>query len=93
MFHNVIEYNSFFKKVLDLHSGCLEKIFKIDNRKYCEEISENNSVYSIHNFLRHSEEGKTQPMGEKSLIQGRISDIKMCRISFHQHFDEHDFCY
>ena len=78
-------------KILDLHSGRLEKIFNIDiNCKYCGEVLENDSISSIHNFLRYYDERKTQPVLEKSIIQERIGDIKIYRISFDRHSNEYN---
>ena len=44
---------------------------------------ENNSVSLIYNLLRYYEEGKTQPVEEKSLIQERIGKMKIYGISFY----------
>ena len=91
MFHNVNEDNYFFKKILDIHIGRLKKIFKIDNCKYCGKIREDNSLFSIHKFLTNYEEGKTQPVEKKSIIQERVGNIRVYEISFSQHSDDYDF--
>ena len=64
-------------------------VLKKDN---CNKVLKNNLLYSIHIFLRHYEECKTRPVEEKSIIQERIGNIKIHKISFDQHSNDFFDC-
>ena len=55
---------TFFKKVINLNSG-EGKVFKIEKWRYCKELLDSNTLFTIHNFIRHYEYGKTKPVEEK----------------------------
>ena len=78
MFDNMNVHNHFFQKILDLHTDTLDLLKYIyDKQKYCEKVLEKNSLSLIYNFLRYYEEGKTQLVEEKSIIQEGIGNSKI----------------
>ena len=66
-------------------------LFRLRTAKYCDEIFGKNSLFPVHNFIRHYKEGKDQPDEDKSTIQERASSIMIFYISFNNDSDEYDF--
>ena len=67
------------------------RVFKIEECKYCDEPLESNTFCGIHNFIRHYEEWKTQPVEEISVVQEKIGSIRIFKILLVEQFNERNF--
>ena len=85
-YHNVDENNWF-----------LQKLFQIKNKFFlkqclrCSEFLTTEKNKSIHNFLKHYEEGKIVPFEDKPLNIVRFRQLTIYSIEFHKHKDFYDF--
>ena len=67
------------------------KGFKIKKCKYCDELLECSFLSSIHDFYKKYEEGKTQTVDEKSIVQEIIESIKIFKILLDEHSNKYYF--
>ena len=85
-FHHVDENNWFFQKLFQIKDTSVLK-----SCLRCDEFILNDKHRRIHNFLKHYDDGKTQPFEEKLLAVKRISALTIYSIEFNKHKNSYNF--
>ena len=85
-YHNVDENNCFFQKLFQIKNKSLLKRFV-----RCNEFLTTEKRKSIHNFLRHYEEGKSIPFEGKPIDIVSYPGLLIYYIEFQKHKDFYDF--
>ena len=77
-YHNVDDNNCFFQKLFQIKNN--KSILKLCVR--CSEFLTTEKHKSIHNFLKHYEEGKNVPFEEKSIDIVKFHGLTIYSIEF-----------
>ena len=86
-YHNVDSNNWFFPKLFQIKNN--KSILKQCVR--CSEFLTTEKHKSIHNFLKHYEEGKSVPFEEKTIDIVKFHGLTIYSIEFQKHKDLYDF--
>ena len=86
-YHNVDENNCFFQKLFQIKNN--KSILKQCVR--CSEFLTTEKHKSIHNFLKHYEEGKNVPFEKKPIDIVKLHGLTMKSIELQKHKDFYNF--
>ena len=86
-YHNVDENNWFFQKLFQIKD---KRLLKRCLR--CDKFLETEKQKTVHNFVKHYEDGKTIPYEEKPLDVLRLASLMIYSIEFRKHQIFYDFC-
>ena len=85
-YHNVDENNWFFQKLFQIKD---KRLLKRCLR--CDKFLETEKQKTVHNFVKHYEDGKTIPYEEKQLDVLRLASLMIYSIEFRKHQIFYDF--
>ena len=85
-YHNVDENNWFFQKLFQIKD---KRLLKRCLR--CDKFLETEKQKTVHNFVKHYEDGKTIPYEEKPLDVLRLASLMIYSIEFRKHQIFYDF--
>ena len=85
-YYNVDENNWFFQKLFQVKNKSVLK-----NCVRCKEFLATEKHQSIHNFLKHYEEGKATPFEDKPIDVVKYFGLTIYLIEFKKHKDFYDF--
>ena len=78
-YHNVDENNWFFQKSLQIKNKTVLRCVR------CEEFLTTDKHKSVHNFLKHYDEGKNIPFEDKPIDILRFNGLTIYSVEFQKH--------